>query len=155
MSKLQSFCGFVNERLTAAAVEISEAVEKTLLEYLEENDRLRRFIQMQPGMKRREMDSLQFSLTVSEEEVPPQQHWEQQWNPSLEKEESEPTQIKEEQDELWTSQEEEQLHPIFTSTCVKSECDQVPRWSTKAQTQTVETRGKFTSFDQESWVVDS
>ncbi|KAJ7987381.1 hypothetical protein DPEC_G00325900 [Dallia pectoralis] len=139
MSKIQSFRLFLNERLTAAVVEICEAAQDTFVEYQEENDRLRRLLKITPNISA--TDSPQFPLTVSEEEVPPQQHWEQQWSPSLEEEESEPTQIKEEQDELWTSQEEEQLHPIFTSTCVKSECDQAPRWSTKPQTQTVETRG--------------
>ncbi|KAK6291743.1 hypothetical protein J4Q44_G00375280 [Coregonus suidteri] len=49
-------------------------------------------------------------LSVSEEEVPPeQQHCEQEWSPSLGQEDPEPTQIKEEQEELRTSQEEEQL----------------------------------------------
>ncbi|XP_045069154.1 oocyte zinc finger protein XlCOF6.1-like, partial [Coregonus clupeaformis] len=85
------------------------------------------------------------------EEVPPeQQHCEQEWSPSLGQEDPEPTQIKEEQEELRTSQEEEQLQGlepdiiefIFTPSCVKSECDQEdPLWSlTLPQTQTVENR---------------
>ncbi|XP_041728150.1 zinc finger protein 12-like [Coregonus clupeaformis] len=61
-----------------------------------------------------------------------------------------PTQIIEEQEELRTSQEEEQLQGLepdiidfdFTPSCVKSECDQEnPFWSlTLPQTQTVENR---------------
>ncbi|KAK6291745.1 hypothetical protein J4Q44_G00375300 [Coregonus suidteri] len=95
-------------------------------------------------------DSLQLSLSVFEEEVPPeQQHCEQEWSPSLGQEDPEPTQIKEEQEELRTSQEEEQLQGLEADTiefiftpCVKSECDQEdPLQSlTLPQTQTVENR---------------
>uniref|UniRef100_A0A8C7P7Z6 C2H2-type domain-containing protein n=1 Tax=Oncorhynchus mykiss TaxID=8022 RepID=A0A8C7P7Z6_ONCMY len=61
--------------------------------------------------------------------------------PSLRQEKPEPTQIKEEQEEIWTSQEVEQLQGLESDTiefvftpCVKSECD-LP------QTQTVDGRG--------------
>ncbi|XP_045069152.1 zinc finger protein 79-like isoform X2 [Coregonus clupeaformis] len=150
-SKLQLFRVFLNERLTAAAVEIFVAVEKTVVEYQEENDRLRRLLRISPEIQLCKIDSLQLSLSVSEEEVPPeQQHCEQEWSPSLGQEDPEPTQIKEEQEELRTSQEEEQLQGleadiiefIFTPSCVKSECDQEDSlWSlTLPQTQTVENR---------------
>ncbi|KAK6291716.1 hypothetical protein J4Q44_G00375010 [Coregonus suidteri] len=130
MSKLQLFRVFLNERLTAAAVEILGAVEKTVVEYQEENDRLRRLLRITPEIQLCRIDSLQ--LSVSEEEVPPeQQHCEQEWSPSLGQEDPEPTQIKEEQEELRTSQEEEHLQglfdtkdSIFTPSFVKSECDQ-------------------------------
>ncbi|XP_045071002.1 oocyte zinc finger protein XlCOF6.1-like isoform X2 [Coregonus clupeaformis] len=96
-------------------------------------------------------DSLQLSLAVSEEEVlPDQQHCEQEWSPSLGQENPEFPQIKEEQEELRTTQEEEQLQGLeadiiefkFTPSCVKSECDQEdPLQSlTLPQTQTVENR---------------
>ncbi|XP_029610445.1 zinc finger protein 251-like [Salmo trutta] len=155
MFKLQLFHVFLNERLTAAAVEIFGAVEKTVVEYQEENDRLRRLLRITPEHITPEIqlcrtDSLQFSLSVSEEEVPPeQQHCEQEWSPSLGQEDPEPTQIKEEQEEVRTSQQEEQLQgffdtkdSIFTPSCVKSECDQEdPLQSlTLPQTQTVENR---------------
>ncbi|KAK6291719.1 hypothetical protein J4Q44_G00375040 [Coregonus suidteri] len=151
-SKLQSFCVFLNECLTAsAAVEIFGAVEKMVAEYQEENDRLRRLLRITPEIQLCRIDSLQFSLSVSEEEVPPeQQHCEQEWSPSLGQEDPEPTQIKEEQEELRTSQEEEQLQGLetdiiefnFTRPCVKSECDlEDPlRSLTLPQTQTVENR---------------
>ncbi|XP_041724190.1 zinc finger protein OZF [Coregonus clupeaformis] len=149
MSKLQLLRVFLNERLTAAAVEIFGAVEKTVVEYQEENDWLRRLLQITPEIQLCRIDSLQ--LSVSEEEVPPeQQHCEQEWSPSLGQEDPEPTQIKEEQEELRTSQEEEQLQGleadtiefIFTPSCVKSECDQEdPLQSLNLpQTQTVENR---------------
>ncbi|KAL0970626.1 hypothetical protein UPYG_G00244670 [Umbra pygmaea] len=130
MPPLQSFRVFINERLIAVAAEIFGAVEKTVAEYQEENDHLRRLLRIKPELKQCGMDSLQFS--VSEEEVPPeQQHCEQEWSPSLGQEDPEPTQIKEEQEEFRISQEEEQLQglldtkdSILTPPCVKSECDQ-------------------------------
>ncbi|KAK6292395.1 hypothetical protein J4Q44_G00369790 [Coregonus suidteri] len=151
MSKLQSFRAFLNERLTAAAVEIFGAVEQTVVDYQEENDRLRRLLRITPEINRCRIDSLQLSLAVSEEEVlPDQQHCEQEWSPSLGQENPELPQIKEEQEELRTTQEEEQLQGLeadiiefkFTPSCVKSECDQEdPLQSlTLPQTQTVENR---------------
>ncbi|XP_038841503.1 gastrula zinc finger protein XlCGF57.1-like [Salvelinus namaycush] len=146
MSKLQSFRVFLNERLTAAAVEIFGAVEETVAEYHEENDRLRRLLRITPEIKLCRIDSLQ--LSVSEEEVlPEQQHCEQEWSPSLGQENPELPQIKEEQEKLGTSKEEEQLQGLeadikFTPSCVKSECDQEDPLQpfTSPQTQTVENR---------------
>ncbi|XP_014012188.2 zinc finger protein 416 isoform X3 [Salmo salar] len=149
MSKLQSFRVFLNDRLTAAAVEIFGEVEKTVVKYQEENDRLRRLLRRTPKIQLSRIDSLQ--LSVSEEEVPPeQQHCEQEWSPSLGQKDPETIQIKEEQEEVRTSQKEEQLQGlqpdviefIFPPSCVKSECDQEdPLQSlTLPQTQTVENR---------------
>nr|XP_029513028.1 uncharacterized protein LOC115127556 [Oncorhynchus nerka] len=148
MSKLQSFHVFLNERFTAAAVEIFGAVEETVAEYQEENDRLRRLLRITPEIKLCRIDSLQLSLAVSEEEVlPEQQHCEQEWSPTLGQENPELPQIKEEQEELRTSQEEEQLQGLeadikFTPSCVKSECGQEDPLQpfTSPQTQTVENR---------------
>ncbi|XP_064787112.1 zinc finger protein 473 homolog [Oncorhynchus masou masou] len=148
MSKLQMLRVFLNERLTAAAVEIFGAFEKTVVEYQEENDRLRRLLGITTEIQLCRRDSLQPS--VSEEEVPPeQQHCEQQWSPSLGQEDPETIQIKEEDEDLRTSQEEGQLQglfdtkdSIFSPSCVKSECDlENPLQSlTLPQTQTVENR---------------
>uniref|UniRef100_A0A4W5RVE1 C2H2-type domain-containing protein n=1 Tax=Hucho hucho TaxID=62062 RepID=A0A4W5RVE1_9TELE len=153
MSKLQLLCVFLNERLSAAAVEIFGAVEKTVVEYQEENDRLRRLLGRTPEIPLCRIDSLQ--LSVSEEEVPPeQQHCEQEWSPSLGQEDPETTQIKEEQEEVRTSQEEGKLQGvepdiiefIFSPPCVKSECDlEDPRQSLiLPQTQTVEHKERIT-----------
>ncbi|XP_031647592.1 zinc finger protein 260-like [Oncorhynchus kisutch] len=131
MSKLQMLCVFLNDRLSAAAVDIFGAVEKTVVEYQEENDRLRRLLRRTPEIQLCRIEPVQ--LSVSEEEVPPeQQHCEQEWSPSLGQKDPETKQIKEEQEEVRTSQEEEQLQGvepdiiefIFTPPCVKSECDQ-------------------------------
>ncbi|XP_071020072.1 endothelial zinc finger protein induced by tumor necrosis factor alpha-like [Oncorhynchus clarkii lewisi] len=124
MSKLQLLRVFLNERLTAAAVEIFGAVEKTVVEYQEENDRLRRLLRRTPKIQLCGIDSLQ--LSVSEEEVPPeQQHCEKEWK------DPETTLIEEEQEEFRTNQGEEQLQGvepdiikfIFTPSCVKRERD--------------------------------
>nr|XP_046208058.1 DENN domain-containing protein 2A-like [Oncorhynchus gorbuscha] len=72
---------------------------------------------------------------LPQKEVPPeQQQCEQEWSPSLGQEDPEPIQIKEEEDELRTTQEEEQSHgfetdtkdSIFTAGCVKNDCDEDP-----------------------------
>eukprot|EP00063_Salmo_salar_P037338 XP_014012173.1 PREDICTED: zinc finger protein 41 homolog isoform X4 [Salmo salar] len=149
MYKLQLLSVFLNDRLTAAAVEIFGEVEKIVVEYQEENDRLRSLLRITPDIKLCRIDSLQ--LSDSEEEVPPeQQHCEQEWSPSLGQKDPKFTQIKEEQVELRSSQEEEQLQGLeadiiefnFTPPCVKSECDQEdPVQSlTLRQTQIVENR---------------
>jgi hypothetical protein len=51
MSKLQMLCVFLNDRLSAAAVDIFGAVEKTVVEYQEENDRLRRLLRRTPEIQ--------------------------------------------------------------------------------------------------------
>ncbi|KAL1006097.1 hypothetical protein UPYG_G00067840 [Umbra pygmaea] len=88
---------------------------------------------------------MQFS--VSDDEVPPeQQHCEQEWSPDLGQEDPEPTLIKEEQEDLTTSQDEEQLQGLefrFSSPCVKNECAQEDPLSQSLilpQIQTVENR---------------
>ncbi|XP_034151947.1 zinc finger protein 2-like isoform X2 [Esox lucius] len=127
MAELLSFRVFLNKRLSAVAFEIFGAVEKTVAEYIKDNDQLQRKLRVTPQMHQCRNDSLQFS--VSEEEVPPERRLD--WSPSLEEEDPEPTHIKEEQEELWINQEEEQLpgpfdskDSIFTPPCVKNECDQ-------------------------------
>ncbi|XP_012990809.1 zinc finger protein OZF-like [Esox lucius] len=141
MSNLQLLREFLNKRLTAAAVEIFGAVEKTLTAYQDENDRLRRLLRMSPDIQLCRTDSLQFSLAVSEEEVPPdKQHCEAEWH-------LETIHIKEEQEEPGTLQSEEQLQGLdadslefrFPPSCLESDYDQdYPICSlTSAQTQTV------------------
>ncbi|XP_041748762.2 zinc finger and SCAN domain-containing protein 2-like [Coregonus clupeaformis] len=154
MSKIQLLQVFLNERLTAATVEIFGAVENTIAEYQEEIsrskeeiERLRRLLDLafKPDIKLHIADSQQLTLPVPED-VPPEQ---QDWSPSLGQGNPEPTQIKEEQEEFRTSHEEEQLEGlesdikefIFTLPCVKSDYDQYPpQPSHLPQTQTVENR---------------
>uniref|UniRef100_A0A673Y9C5 Uncharacterized LOC115167736 n=1 Tax=Salmo trutta TaxID=8032 RepID=A0A673Y9C5_SALTR len=158
MSKLQLLNVYVSERLTAAVSEISVAKETTIAELhkeiyrlKEENGRLRRLLDLvfKPEIKLHRADSHQLTHPISEEVPPEQQHCKQEWSPSLIQEDPVPTQIKEEQEELQTSQEEEQLlgpfdtkDSIFTSPCVESDCDQEnpSQHSHLHQTQTVEDR---------------
>ncbi|XP_038855229.1 zinc finger and SCAN domain-containing protein 21-like [Salvelinus namaycush] len=148
MFKIQLLRVFLNERLTAAADEIFGVVEKTIAEYQEEVVRLQRLLDivLQPEpditLKLHRADLQQRTLSVSEEEVPSeQQHCEQEWSPSLGTEDTEPIQIKEEEEELRTTQEEEQIHgfetdtkdSIFTAGCVKSDCDEDPTHPSQAQ----------------------
>ncbi|XP_055764121.1 zinc finger protein 25-like [Salvelinus fontinalis] len=107
MSKLQLLNVFVTERLSAAAVEIFGVVEKTIAEYqeevfrsAEENERLRMLLDMATKPERTSHIADFQLLTPS---VPPEQ---QEWSPSLGQEDPEPTQIKEEQQELRLSQED-------------------------------------------------
>ncbi|XP_062260307.1 zinc finger and SCAN domain-containing protein 12-like [Platichthys flesus] len=113
MSSVQCLRDFVHERLTAAAEEIFRVFEQTVLEYEEEIDRQRRLLDIawKPEIK--------LHRTVSELRPPelPEQHvckeeellTDQERNPSLDQEDPEPPQIKEEQEEVCTSQEGEQL----------------------------------------------
>ncbi|KAK6309262.1 hypothetical protein J4Q44_G00207250 [Coregonus suidteri] len=138
------------------------AVEKVVAEYQEEisrskveNDRLRRLLRITPEMKRCRTDSLQFSLTVSEKEVNPvQQHCDQEeWNSSLGTDDPEPIQIKEEEEEVGTTQvaghlqgmEPDIVEFMFTPPWVKSDCDQddLIQSLTLSQTKTVENRERL------------
>uniref|UniRef100_A0A672ZGK7 C2H2-type domain-containing protein n=1 Tax=Sphaeramia orbicularis TaxID=375764 RepID=A0A672ZGK7_9TELE len=109
--KVQILRSLVEQRLTAAAEEIFGLFERTIAEYeeelcrtKEENQRQRQILDCvwNPRVLLHKTD-IQQHLVVKEE-VPPEQ---QEWNPTVEQEEPEPEppHIKEEQEELWTSQE--------------------------------------------------
>ncbi|XP_038551323.1 zinc finger protein 771-like [Micropterus salmoides] len=123
MSKVQTLRAFVQQRLSAAAEEIFELFERTIAEYEEELCGQRKLLDAvfkpEAGVQ---------LLLVSEDVVPPEQ---QDSSPSLDQEDPpEPPHIKEEQEELFTTQEGEQLRGLenaditkFTFTPVKSEED--------------------------------
>ncbi|XP_033465404.1 uncharacterized protein LOC117245907 [Epinephelus lanceolatus] len=138
MSKVQMLRALVKQRLTAAAEEIFGLVERTIAEYeeelcrsKEENERQRKLLDAvtnsQLGLHRADIQQ----PSVVKEEVPPEQH---EWSSSVDQEDPEPPHIKEEQEELWISQEGEQLQGLeeddditeFTSTpvLVKSDDDE-------------------------------
>ncbi|KAL3989102.1 hypothetical protein ACER0C_013420 [Sarotherodon galilaeus] len=111
MPSVQYLREFINERLTAAAEQIFLEFEKTIVQYEEEIDRQRRLLDItwKPQIKLRRID-LPLRLLCREEEVlPEQQLWNQERSSSVEQEEPEPPQIKEQQEELCSSQEGEQL----------------------------------------------
>ncbi|XP_044043518.1 gastrula zinc finger protein XlCGF57.1-like [Siniperca chuatsi] len=130
MSKVQTLRAFVSQRLSAAAEEIFELFERTIAEYEEELCGQRKLLDavFQPEVRLHRAD-VQL-LSASKEEDTPEQ---QDWRPSLDQEDPpEPPHIKEEPEELWTSQEGEQLRGLeeadiikftFTPVPVKSEED--------------------------------
>ncbi|XP_030265076.1 zinc finger protein OZF-like [Sparus aurata] len=122
MSKVQTLRVFVKQRLTAAAEEIFELFERTIAEYEEELCRHRKLLDavLQPQVQLHRTD-VQL-LSVSKEEVPSEQ---QDWSSGPDqKEPPEPPHIKEEQQEIWTNQEEDDVTEVtFTPVTVKSEVD--------------------------------
>ncbi|XP_062291782.1 oocyte zinc finger protein XlCOF7.1-like [Scomber scombrus] len=146
MSKVQMLRASVNQRLTAAAEEIFVLFERTIAEYeeelsrsKEENERQRKLLDavFKPQLHLHRADVQQ--PFENKEEVP---------GSSVDQEDPDPSHIKKEQKELWTSQEGEQLPGLeevditkFTSTPVpvKSEDDkQKPQSSQLHQTLTEE-----------------
>ncbi|XP_044028044.1 zinc finger protein OZF-like [Siniperca chuatsi] len=149
MSKVQMLRAFVNQRLSAAAEEIFGLFERTIAEHeeelcrsKEENERQRKLLDavFQPEVRLHRADVQQ--LSVRKEKV-------QEWSPSLDQDPELPH-IKEEQEELWTSQEGEQLRGLeeaditeFPFAPVKSEEDddeEKPQSSQLHQSQTEENR---------------
>ncbi|KAM7415596.1 hypothetical protein PAMA_017899 [Pampus argenteus] len=102
MSSVECFRELINEKLTAAAEEIFRVVQKTIVEYEEEISRQRRLLEFtwKPEIKLHRTGLLQQHV-CKEVEVPADQERNQ--------EEPEPPQVKEEQEELCTSLEGEQL----------------------------------------------
>ncbi|XP_032363702.1 golgin subfamily A member 6-like protein 22 [Etheostoma spectabile] len=138
MCKVQMLRALVEQRLTAAAEEIFGLFERTIAEYeeelcrsKEENERQRELLDavFNPQLRVHRADVEQ--LMVVKEEVPPKQ---QECSSSVDQQEPEsPPHIKEEQEELWSSQEGEQLQGLeeaditkfpFTPVPVKSEDDE-------------------------------
>ncbi|XP_014185570.1 zinc finger protein 550 isoform X1 [Haplochromis burtoni] len=112
MPSVQYLREFINERLTAAAEQIFLEFEKTIVQYEEEIDRQRRLLDItwKPQIKLHTADVPHEHVCKEEEEVlPEQQLWNQERSSSVEQEEPEAPQIKEEQEELCSSQEGEQL----------------------------------------------
>ncbi|XP_070824066.1 gastrula zinc finger protein XlCGF57.1-like [Chaetodon trifascialis] len=150
MSKIQTLRAFVNQRLTAAAEEIFERFERTIAEYEEQLCRQRKLLEanLNPDVRLHRAD-IELLLLASDKEVPTEQ---QEWSPSLDQEDPpELPHIKEEQEELWTSQEGQQHQGLeeadigkftFTAVPVKSEEDdeEAPQSSQLHRSQAEESR---------------
>ncbi|XP_023253061.1 zinc finger protein 835-like [Seriola lalandi dorsalis] len=144
MCKIRTLRTLVNQRLSAAVEEIFRLFETTIAEYEEEIQRQRRLLEVaeRPVGQVTKADVTQ--LLAIKQEVPSEQ---QDWRTSLDQEDPEPPHIKEEQGEVWSSQEGEQFQGLeedditkFTSVPVKSEDDEETRSSQLHQRQTEENR---------------
>ncbi|KAM8773630.1 uncharacterized protein AB9X84_017501 [Acanthopagrus schlegelii] len=111
MSSVECLRGFISERLTAAAEEIFGVFQKTIVEYEEEIDRQRKLLDIfwKPEIKLHRIELPQQRVCTKDEVLTDQLLCNQERNSSLDREEPEPPQIKEEQEELCSSQDGEQL----------------------------------------------
>uniref|UniRef100_A0A671UAE7 C2H2-type domain-containing protein n=1 Tax=Sparus aurata TaxID=8175 RepID=A0A671UAE7_SPAAU len=128
MSKVQILRSLVKQRLTAAAEEICALFERTIAEYEEElcrsteqNQRHRNLLDsaLTPQLRLHRADVQR--LLFGQKKVSPKQ---QEWSSSLDQQDPEPPHIKDEQEELWTYQEEADITEFtFTLVPVKHEDD--------------------------------
>ncbi|XP_033946740.1 zinc finger protein 135-like [Pseudochaenichthys georgianus] len=111
MAAVEKLRSVINERLAAAADEIFGVFAQALSAYEEEICRQRRLLDtvLKPQIKLHRTELPQQHVCNEDEVLTDQQLCSQERNSSLDQEDSEPPQIKEEQEELCTSQEEEQL----------------------------------------------
>ncbi|XP_063325681.1 zinc finger protein 771-like isoform X1 [Pelmatolapia mariae] len=111
MSSVQYLREFIKERLTAVGEEIFSEVEKTIVQYEEEINRQHRLLDIsrKPNRNSHIIDLPQQHDCEEEEGLDEQQVCNQERNSNLDQEDPEPPQIKEEQEELCSSQEGEQL----------------------------------------------
>ncbi|XP_039466336.1 zinc finger protein 436-like [Oreochromis aureus] len=111
MSSVQYLREFIKERLTAACEEIFSEVQKTIVQYEEEINRQHRLLDIsrKPDRNSHIIDLPQQHDCKEEEGLDEQQVCNQERNSSLDQEDPEPPQIKEEQEEPCSSQEGEQL----------------------------------------------
>ncbi|XP_071336300.1 zinc finger protein 3 homolog [Trachinotus anak] len=102
---------FVKERLTAAAEEIFQVFEKTIEKYEEEASSSKQEIERLRGLLLEFVSNHKQDLSqpsICKEETPPEQHHcEQELSFSADQRNREPRHIKEEDQELWTSQQQE------------------------------------------------
>ncbi|KAM6943907.1 uncharacterized protein PEZ65_001829 [Lycodopsis pacificus] len=111
MSSVEYLREFINERLSAAAEEIFGVFKNAIVEYQEEINRQRRLLDIvwKPVIQLHRIELPQQHVCKEEEVLSDQQLCIQERNSSLDQEDPDPPQIKEEQEEPCTSQEGEQL----------------------------------------------
>ncbi|XP_041665745.1 zinc finger protein 714-like isoform X2 [Cheilinus undulatus] len=152
MPGVETLRDFVNQRLTAAAEEIFGVFVRTIAEYeeqlcrcKEENERKQKLLD-DVQLRFHRADTQQ--LLVHQEEVPSEQ---QEWSSSLDQEDTEPPHIKDEVEELWSSQEDlEKFNTIkfpFAHVSVKTEDDEEKPQS--SQLNEIQSEGMKTGADGE------
>ncbi|XP_075325930.1 uncharacterized protein LOC142383943 [Odontesthes bonariensis] len=131
MSSVQHLREFISQRLTAAAEEIFSEFEKTIVQYEEEIDRQRRLLDIswKPQINFHRVELPRHYLC--EEEIPVNL----EKDSSLDQEEPEPPQIKEEPVEVCTSHEEQQETDNPTVTLTYEESDRSEAEPTNVQLQ--------------------
>ncbi|XP_076015134.1 uncharacterized protein LOC143007603 [Genypterus blacodes] len=101
MSSTLLLKAFVNERLTAAAEEIFQVFEKTIIKYEAEVSGCQQEIQRLRGLLLHHTTDSPQPLICKEEPSPEHQHCEQDLSPNLSLSVTEPRSIKEEETEQW------------------------------------------------------
>ncbi|XP_019218947.1 zinc finger protein 77 [Oreochromis niloticus] len=135
MSSVQYLREFIKERLTAVCEEIFSEVQKTIVQYEEEINRQHRLLDIsrKPDINSHITDLPQQHVCTEEKGLDEQQVCNQERNSSLDQEDPEPqTQIKEEQEELCSSQEGEQLG-------LKQEAEGIIVWTDEERLTLLET----------------
>ncbi|XP_051809091.1 inner centromere protein A-like isoform X29 [Acanthochromis polyacanthus] len=134
MSSVQNLRELINERLTAAAEEIFTEFEKTIVQYEEEIDCQSRLLDniWKPQITQHTADLTQQHVCKEELVLAEQKVCNQERNSSLEQEDPELIKIKEEQEELCSSLDGQQLVPdhethVFMLIQCKSKCEQLSR----------------------------
>ncbi|KAM4592751.1 uncharacterized protein PAE49_003226 isoform 2-T2 [Odontesthes bonariensis] len=144
MSSVQHLREFISQRLTAAAEEIFSEFEKTIVQYEEEIGRQRRLLDIswKPQINFHRVELPQYYLC--EEEIPVNL----EKDSSLDQEEPEPPQIKEEPVEVCTSHEEQQLllkqendNPTVTLTYEESDRSEAEPTNVQLQDQSQDQEG--------------
>ncbi|XP_030012690.1 zinc finger protein 394-like isoform X2 [Sphaeramia orbicularis] len=108
MSTQLFFKVFVNERLTAAVEEIVQVFERTIAKYEEEASSRQQEIERLRGLLQSKHNTGSSQTYISNDEIPPEQHQhEQEESLSVDGRDSVLPHIKEESQELWSSQEED------------------------------------------------
>ncbi|XP_061601399.1 zinc finger protein 32-like [Cololabis saira] len=104
---------FVNERMKAAAEEIFNVFERTIVKYEEEASVSAQEIERLRGLLEQQTETSQFS--VCEDKSPPESRpSEQEQSVSVHREDPQPRHIKEEDNEFWTTEEEETREGTYT-----------------------------------------
>ncbi|XP_075941283.1 uncharacterized protein LOC142944596 [Anarhichas minor] len=132
MSGVQLLRVLVNERLSAAAEEIFEAVKKTIAGYEEVVLRQRRVLQtiLKPeiNMNKLSVDQPQLALSVWDEDFlsdrQQQDHCDQDWSSGLDQDDQEPPQTEKSREEEELQEDDDTIRFIFTPPYVKNELDQ-------------------------------
>ncbi|XP_063325706.1 putative uncharacterized protein DDB_G0287113 isoform X1 [Pelmatolapia mariae] len=134
MSSVQFLREFIKERLTAVCEEIFSEVQKTIVQYEEEINRQHRLLDIsrKPDRNSHIIDLPQNHDCEEEEGLDEQQVCNQERNSSLDQEDPEPPQVKEEQEELCSSKEVEQLG-------LKHESEDIIVWTDEEQLRLLET----------------